>query len=261
VVARDLASNKREQRIGTLLKRDGSDNILSTRGNGIFRSTDNGLTWASVNSSAFVVSFAIGDSIIYAGCYNGGVTVSTDDGASWMWPDTGLKSQSVLSIALYDKNVFAGTSNGVFLSTDRGATWRDVSIGLTYGYINTLAIWGDTIYAGTNLTGLWQRPLSEMVTGVLDRNRVNPMNFHLSQNFPNPFNPSTTISYQLPTNSFVVLNVYDILGREVETLVSERQMAGSHSVRFDAASLPSGVYFYRLQAGTYHDTKKLVLVK
>ncbi|OYV84749.1 MAG: hypothetical protein B7Z63_06465 [Ignavibacteriae bacterium 37-53-5] len=88
-----------------------------------------------------------------------------------------------------------------------------------------------------------------------------PKAFSLSQNYPNPFNPSAIISYQLPTNSFVTLKLYDVLGKEVETLVNERQSAGSYSVRFNGVNLPSGVYFYRLEAGSYHDTKKFLLLK
>ncbi len=88
-----------------------------------------------------------------------------------------------------------------------------------------------------------------------------PNKFELMQNYPNPFNPSTVINYQLPVNSFVTLKVYDVLGREVKMLVNERENVGSHSVTFNASNLPSGVYFYRLQAGTYSETKKLLLLK
>ena len=88
-----------------------------------------------------------------------------------------------------------------------------------------------------------------------------PVRFALDQNYPNPFNPSTTIEYQLPANSRVILKLYDILGREVRTLVDEQQSVGSHRVKLDADGLASGVYFYRLQAGTIYDTKKLVLLK
>ena len=69
------------------------------------------------------------------------------------------------------------------------------------------------------------------------------------------------IHYQLPMNNVVTLKVYDVLGREVETLVNERESSGSHAVRFDGSNLPSGVYLYRLEAGTYHDAKKLLLLK
>ena len=88
-----------------------------------------------------------------------------------------------------------------------------------------------------------------------------PENFGLSQNYPNPFNPSTVISYQLPENGMVRLQVFDMLGREVATLVDGRISAGEHSVTFDAGNLSSGVYIYRLQAGNNVFTKKLTLIK
>ena len=100
-----------------------------------------------------------------------------------------------------------------------------------------------------------------MVTAVKEKVRATPATFSLSQNFPNPFNPSTVIGYQLPANSLVTLKVYDVLGREVRTLVNEREGAGDHSITFNAADLPSGVYFYRLTAGSFVETKRLVVIK
>jgi hypothetical protein len=87
------------------------------------------------------------------------------------------------------------------------------------------------------------------------------MDYSLSQNYPNPFNPSTVISYQLPVISSVTLKVYDILGREVATLVNEEKPAGSYEVQFDASGLTSGIYFYQLNAGQYSETKKMILLK
>jgi alpha-glucosidase (family GH31 glycosyl hydrolase) len=88
-----------------------------------------------------------------------------------------------------------------------------------------------------------------------------PSGYRLEQNFPNPFNPTTAINYALAAEGFVTLEVYDVLGRGVQRLVNERQDAGSHSVIFDARALPSGVYFYRMIAGNFVSTKKLVLTK
>jgi endoglucanase len=88
-----------------------------------------------------------------------------------------------------------------------------------------------------------------------------PKEFRLGQNYPNPFNPTTIIDYQIPSIADVVLRVYDTLGREVKTLVDEHQKAGHYSVKFNAANLPNGVYFYRLVAEKYCDTKKLLLLK
>ena len=88
-----------------------------------------------------------------------------------------------------------------------------------------------------------------------------PAEFVLSQNFPNPFNPSTRISYFVPKESFVSIKVYDFLGREITTLVSETKSTGSYELSFDASSLPSGTYFYTLIADNYSATKKMILLK
>jgi len=85
--------------------------------------------------------------------------------------------------------------------------------------------------------------------------------FVLDQNYPNPFNPSTMISFNLPQNAFVTLKVYDVLGNEVVTLVNEEKPAGSYEIDFNAAKLSSGIYFYTLRAGSYKQTKKLILMK
>lgn len=88
-----------------------------------------------------------------------------------------------------------------------------------------------------------------------------PVSFSLSQNFPNPFNPSTMIQYSIPEAQNVELKVYDLLGREVQTLVNTVQNPGSYNVMFNAQNLSSGVYFYRLTAGSYTDVKKMTLIK
>ena len=88
-----------------------------------------------------------------------------------------------------------------------------------------------------------------------------PTEYTLYQNYPNPFNPSTKISYQLPKSSFVTLKVYDIIGREISTLVNEQQNAGQYEVAFDGSKLASGEYLYRIQAGDFISIKKLVLLK
>ncbi|MCU7493473.1 MAG: T9SS type A sorting domain-containing protein [Ignavibacteria bacterium] len=90
---------------------------------------------------------------------------------------------------------------------------------------------------------------------------VKPSSYSLEQNYPNPFNPSTTLSYQLPENSFVSLKVFDLLGREVATLVNQEQASGKYRVEFNAGNIPSGIYIYMLNAGNYKETKKMMLLK
>jgi len=88
-----------------------------------------------------------------------------------------------------------------------------------------------------------------------------PTSFQLGQNYPNPFNPSTTIPIQLPKTERVVLKVFDVLGREVATLLNETLSANEYLIPFNASNLSSGVYFYRIQAGEFVETKKMILLK
>lgn len=88
-----------------------------------------------------------------------------------------------------------------------------------------------------------------------------PTNFALYQNYPNPFNPSTVISYQLSINSHVSFKVYDLLGREIVTLVQEAQHPGTYEIRFDARHLSSGTYFYKLQADNFVVVRKMTIMK
>ncbi len=100
-----------------------------------------------------------------------------------------------------------------------------------------------------------------VTTGIDGRENSLPKTYALSQNYPNPFNPTTKIDYQLPKSGYVSLRVYDVLGNEVATLVDGQKEAGSYTVGLNAGNLSSGTYFYKLQAGEYSTTKKLVLLK
>ena len=110
-------------------------------------------------------------------------------------------------------------------------------------YVNGV-LYGDTTLTGINQIGF------EV-----------PSSFSLHQNYPNPFNPVTNIKFDLPKNGFVTLKVFDILGREITTLVNETLSAGSYETKWDGSSYPSGVYFYRLNSGDFMDVKKFVLIK
>lgn len=124
-------------------------------------------------------------------------------------------------------------------------------------------------YASNEIAINWNAPLV-FVSGYLNQApatpvaqavRSIPLKYNLSQNYPNPFNPSTVIGYDLPTGGKVSLKVYDILGREVATLVSGARAAGHYDVTFDGSRLPSGVYFFRLSAGQFGCARKMVLLK
>ena len=112
----------------------------------------------------------------------------------------------------------------------------------------------------SRLVLFWKRPLSELV-GVSKEVNDLPKDFTLSQNYPNPFNPNTVISYSLPSASNVKLIVYNTLGQTIKTLESGYKNAGNYSINFNASALPSGIYFYRLEAGQFSQIKKMILIK
>jgi hypothetical protein len=149
----------------------------------------------------------------------------------------------------YDSNMNLDTFQ---VYSGNSGYYRGASIVDSYGNRITL----DVDYMGSTLIFFYH----STITGI-KANTTNAKTLMLSQNYPNPFNPSTVIRYQLANSGMVTLKVYDVLGREVRTLVNERQTAGDHSVTFNAAKLSSGIYFYRLQAGNNIQTKKLVLMK
>jgi subtilisin family serine protease len=100
-----------------------------------------------------------------------------------------------------------------------------------------------------------------IITDVEEDDDVTPTAFALEQNYPNPFNPSTRIKFSLPDNAFTTLKIYDVLGNEVTTLVNEERPAGIYDVEFNAEKLTSGIYIYRIQAGNYNDSRKMILLK
>jgi hypothetical protein len=108
-------------------------------------------------------------------------------------------------------------------------------------------------------SGNWILKNNTIITEVEDISQ--PFSFSLEQNYPNPFNPSTTIEFSIPQNGFITLKVFNVLGREVATLVNGQVEAGKHKVEFDASNLNSGVYFYKVESGSFADTKKMILLK
>ena len=133
-------------------------------------------------------------------------------------------------------------------------------------YTDTKGVPGNDYFyrvRGYNLvcTSTYSNEVNLTLTGVKSNGTGIPDKFDVSQNYPNPFNPSTVITYQVPVSSVVTLKVYDMLGKEIRTLVNESKNAGYYSAVFVASNLPSGVYFYRMQAGKYSETKKLTVLK
>jgi photosystem II stability/assembly factor-like uncharacterized protein len=239
------------------------ENLFAGTENGVFLSTNDGSSWTSLYNNfanTYVYSLVVSGSNLFAGT-NNGVYLFTNSGSDWTMDTVGFFDKNVLSVEAVGENLFAAVDDSVYLSTDNGSTWAQVSTGLPHSSIWALAANNTNLFAGTYNSGVWRRPLPEMITAVKDNKDQIPAHFRLDQNFPNPFNPSTTINYSIPKAGLVTLKVYDVLGKEVATLVNGVKSAGSYHVQFFANRLASGIYFYRLIAGNSVMTKKLILMK
>ncbi|MCB0728333.1 MAG: T9SS type A sorting domain-containing protein [Ignavibacteriae bacterium] len=249
------------------------DNLIFTAGgysvNGaIRRSSDNGISWQTVNNglpsdfTAEALHTMVNGNIITA--TDNGVYRSSNNGESWIsvW-DNG----NVTGFASDGKGyVYASSTSpayrGIFRSTDFGTSWQQFNEGFQFIPDNVFSVTykNGFLFAGVDRLGIWKRQVDNF-TSAENISSVIPTEFILEQNFPNPFNPSTNIRFTVPETGFISLKVYDILGKEISTLVNNKVSAGTHEVQFDAASLTSGVYFYKLQSDEFSEIKKMTLIR
>lgn len=227
---------------------------------GIYLSANSGNTWTKTSFPGDAWSFTKSDNTIFAGAFYGGVYLSTNNGTSWV--QVALQGTTVYSMASYQNSVFAGTyQSGIYLSENKGNSWSEINEGLPVGTIvKAILIKDGYIFVGTE-QGIWRRILSE-ITAVENNTSDVPFKYILQQNYPNPFNPSTDIEYSLPKAGLVILKVFDVLGKEITTLVNEYKSSGIHTIKFvPGSSLSSGVYFYQLSIDGNIQTKKMMLMK
>ncbi len=237
--------------------KDGS-NILTGSNVAFHRSTNDGATWSA--TAGAVGNFTQIDSTLFYSAATG-VKKSTDQGATWTATASLPFTVAGQSLAAKGTDLFVGTNDGVYRSTDKGGTWTAINEGFAPKTLIYKMTFDDQyLYAGTNTRSVWRRPLSE-ITAVEEISSMIPSVFSLSQNYPNPFNPKTDIRFQIADGGFATLKIYDVLGREVSTLVNEQLHAGTFIASWDASGQPSGVYYYRLTSGSYSETKKLLLMK
>jgi hypothetical protein len=238
----------------------GGDLFAGSAGNGIFKSSNNGTSWSAINSNLtdkHISQLLVLDQKLFAVTLTG-VFISGNSGTSWAADPSGLKKVNCLT-SVNDQLIAGTDDNGAFLSVDKGVTWTPFNSGIPANTrIWSLALSSNGIFAGTS-SGIWFTSAQTHVG--IDREIAVPLTFSLKQNYPNPVNTSTTISFSIPAKSFVSLKIYDQQGRAVATIMAEEIPAGQYTRKWEAANLSNGIYFYRLQAGSYSETKKLFLMR
>lgn len=236
---------------------------FGTNANKVWRSTDAGATWSSAASgttNSYGVSFKDGDNgvVIHD---NGTVRVTTNGGASWVAAATPAATFLAGTAYLPGTNsIWVATGTNPYRSTNSGSSWAAQTLYPFTGQIQHISFADTTAGWVVTSNGEVLRYRVPGSTGIGEGAGL-PDAFAVSQNFPNPFNPATTISFTMLQRASVSLRVYDLLGREVATLVDGFREAGSHTVRFDATGLPSGTYFYRVASGTFMSVHKMLLLK
>jgi hypothetical protein len=234
-----------------------------------------GTNWTVYNTSNsglpsnYVYAIAIdGQGNKWIGTYGGGL--AKFDGVNWTVYNTlnsGLPYNRVYAIAIDGGgNKWIGIGGGGLAKFD-GTNWtvyNTSNSGLPDNYVYAIAIDGvGNKWIGTRGGGLAVYREGGVILPVEVKEKSNeiPTNFALYQNYPNPFNPSTTIEFDIPERTNVKLIVYDILGREVETLIDKELEPGKYKLNFTATNLPSGVYFYTLRTPKFTKTNKMLLIK
>jgi len=238
-----------------------SNNIIAgTYENGVYISTNNGNNWTQTSlNNKNINSILVSGNYIFAGTDNSGVLLTTNSGNTWV--QTSLNNENVYCLYVNENNIFAGTSNGVYLSKNNGTNWILKNQGFsTTQSVNFLSIANSYIFAGTSGKYVWKRLFSEII-GIKNISSKIPSEFSLSQNYPNPFNPTTKIQFDIPKANNVLIKIYDIAGKEINTLVNEKFDAGTYETEWHAENYSSGVYFYTLTAGEFKETKRMILAK
>ncbi|MCX6157435.1 MAG: T9SS type A sorting domain-containing protein [Ignavibacteriae bacterium] len=238
---------------------------------GLYFSTNNGYNWTQTSlNNCYVRGIKVIGNNIFAVVYytnnTGGVYRSTNNGINWA--ATSLIGD-VNTIEVGGNNIFAETTynlssgtGGFYYSTNYGTSWVRNNPNFNSNiYLNKILFANDFIFIGSSSgLDLWRRPLSEII-GIQNISSEIPLKYSLSQNYPNPFNPTTNLKFDVPRAGDVKIVVYDLMGREVQTLVNESLKPGTYEISFDGSLLNSGVYFYMITAGNYSESKRMLLIK
>ena len=236
--------------------------IVARADSGIYVSADQGATWEAKGLNIPNINSVLysNGGCMFAGTEDGILYRSCDNGVNW--EDISIPDFIATSCMIFNSSghIFLSDSNGVFHSIDNGDNWTTLNTGLTETNIHTLRIDNDGyLFAGSASGYIFKS--NQIISGFSESTTELPQSFYLYQNYPNPFNPSTSIRFSVSKRTLVQLKVFDIIGCEITTLVNEELEAGNYDITFNAGDISTGVYIYQLKAGTYMESKKMLLVR
>jgi hypothetical protein len=236
---------------------------FGTNNTHIYR-TFNLLNWVAQPTTGQSSSYAVWFNNSTTGMTGGtGILLTSDGGANWSAPGMSLPGTGNITGITGVTNDWWVVRQGtdVYYSPDNGTTWLNdyTAPSGAYTHITKARTGSNIVLWAVRTAGGISR--NEIPVGIISVSNGVPSKFNLSQNYPNPFNPSTSIRFDIPKSENVKLVVFDELGRQISVLVNTKVNPGSYKINFDGTNLSSGVYFYRLDAGNYHDTKKMILSK
>ena len=234
------------------------------------KTTNSGINWTKHNVSGIYkkaksISF-INENIGWIGCDENVLIKTTNGGVNFQILDFG-RPQSWTTPKVFFRDEYNGwaavnnPSGQLLNTTNGGLNWHIQFDCGTAGISSFHFIDNNTGWCGGYGFVLKTTNGGNYITSVSVTGEMIPGKYSISQNYPNPFNPVTNIKFGIPKSGFVKITVYDLLGREVITLVNEQMQPGSYNVDWDASNYPSGVYFYMLESGNYYESKKMVLIK
>ena len=191
---------------------------------------------------------------------------SSNMGTTWTDISGNLPDAPVNAFAVdnnYPERLYVGNDVGMYYTFNTGQSWYVLGEGLPVLPVGDIEIHPTENYlvAGTYGRSMYKIDLNSVTGTINNEPELAADNFKLFQNYPNPFNPATNIQFTVNISQFITLKIYDILGNEITTLVSEEKPAGDYEINFNANNLSSGIYYYTLTAGNFKQTKKMILLR
>jgi photosystem II stability/assembly factor-like uncharacterized protein len=223
--------------------------------------SNDGDVWYSIlgNLPQFpqINSIATVNDVVFVGTWGNGVYRSLNNGLNWSLINSAPYVWDMCSTGNY---LFLASESGVYLSSNLGSSWRMINYNLPQTEITSISTDGTYLYVSSYCSGSFRNSISSIIS-INQIGSTVPSKYSLSQNYPNPFNPMCNVQFSMYKAGQVKLVVYDVQGREVQTLVNEKLSAGTYEVKFDGSMLNSGVYFYKLSTDGFTETKKMLMIK